>query len=215
MSNCMNCGAVLPSDSIVCEYCGTRNFVDFQSFSYSDQGQSRKCSACGTMMVTIDIGQNGNVLNIEKCTNCKGMFFDTGEVELMLKIYSHDPHNINRKRLQQLCENAVNPPSRKAYLPCPVCNQLMNRKLYGKMSGVVMDICHDHGVFFEAGEIRQLIEWKRAGGQNLHNNIEANEPKKVHKKTAPMSDYNDNWDDRRGQGNIFESVIDTLFDIFD
>ncbi|MFO7628090.1 MAG: zf-TFIIB domain-containing protein, partial [Prochlorococcaceae cyanobacterium] len=41
---------------------------------------------------------------------------------------------------------------------------LMNRSLQGKRSGVVVDRCRDHGVWLDAGELLQLLEWARAGG---------------------------------------------------
>ena len=40
----------------------------------------------------------------------------------------------------------------------------MNRSLHGKRSGVVVDRCRDHGLWLDAGELRQLLEWARAGG---------------------------------------------------
>ena len=212
MANCKNCGASLPPDCIVCEYCGTRNFVDFQK--YGAQGHSgRKCAICEDEMISIDIGLNGENLIIEKCETCKGMFFDSGEVEQMLKMYAKDPQGINREKLQKLCENKVSGPKRKAYLPCPVCDQLMNRQLYGKMSAVVMDICHQHGVFFEPGEIRQLIDWKSAGGETLHNNMEATQPKKREPKVTPIPDNDFDWSTRSQSNNLIEALFDAFFDL--
>ena len=43
----------------------------------------------------------------------------------------------------------------------------MNRKLHGKRSGVIVDSCRDHGLWLDAGELRQLMEWSRAGGEKL------------------------------------------------
>ena len=43
----------------------------------------------------------------------------------------------------------------------------MNRSLHGKRSGVVVDRCRDHGLWLDAGELRQLLEWARAGGALL------------------------------------------------
>jgi Zn-finger nucleic acid-binding protein len=40
----------------------------------------------------------------------------------------------------------------------PSCGELMNRSLHGKRSGVVVDGCRDHGLWLDAGELRQLME---------------------------------------------------------
>ena len=53
------------------------------------------------------------------------------------------------------------------YRPCAVCSDLMNRSLFGHRSGVIVDRCRDHGVWLDAGELRQLLEWTRAGGTLL------------------------------------------------
>ena len=43
----------------------------------------------------------------------------------------------------------------------------MHRKLQGQRSGVVVDSCREHGLWLDSGELRQLMEWSRAGGEKL------------------------------------------------
>lgn len=50
------------------------------------------------------------------------------------------------------------------YVPCPRCEALMNRQVYGKQSGVVVDVCKSHGVWFDAGELNAVVEFVRTGG---------------------------------------------------
>jgi len=54
----------------------------------------------------------------------------------------------------------------------------MNRKLHGKRSGVIVDSCRDHGLWLDAGELRQLMEWSRAGGEKLDKKHRSHENKK-------------------------------------
>ena len=65
------------------------------------------------------------------------------------------------------------------YRPCPVCQTLMNRKLHCKRSGVILDSCCDHGIWLEAGELRQLLEWSRAGGKKLNQDRRALEQQQI------------------------------------
>ena len=217
MSNCQNCGAPLPANNPVCEYCETRNFVDFNTHSHSGQS-NRKCSLCSTLMDTIDVGSEGQPLPIEKCGKCHSLFFDNGEVEQMLSMYSHDPASINRQRLQNLCELAMESPERKTYIPCPVCAQIMNRQLFGVKSSVVVDLCHDHGLFFEPGEIRHLIEWKRAGGQILDQNTKASAPKERPRRTSSSHEF-ESYDDgafsNGSRGGFLGMALEMFFDILD
>tara|TARA_B100001093_G_scaffold125141_1_gene117724 strand:+ start:391 stop:567 length:177 start_codon:yes stop_codon:yes gene_type:complete len=40
--------------------------------------------------------------------------------------------------------------------------------LHGKRSGVIVDSCREHGIWLDAGELRQMIEWSRAGVEKLN-----------------------------------------------
>ena len=50
------------------------------------------------------------------------------------------------------------------YLHCPACKKLMNRQAFGRVSGVVVDVCQSHGVWFDAGELTQVIQFVNKGG---------------------------------------------------
>ena len=56
-------------------------------------------------------------------------------------------------------------------MKCPVCSDFMQRKNFCVRSGVIIDCCHQHGVWLDGGELRRLMEWKKAGGQLLHEKI--------------------------------------------
>ena len=40
----------------------------------------------------------------------------------------------------------------------------MHRRNFGRKSGVVVDTCGAHGVWFDAGELDGVLAWLRAGG---------------------------------------------------
>ena len=46
---------------------------------------------------------------------------------------------------------------------CPVCHKLMNRSNYGSGSGVIVDVCGPHGVFFDRGELTPHRGFSREG----------------------------------------------------
>lgn len=53
----------------------------------------------------------------------------------------------------------------KMYRPCIVCQQLMVRQHFGRgKSRVIVDICGDHGVWFDNDELAHILAWVRAGG---------------------------------------------------
>jgi hypothetical protein len=41
----------------------------------------------------------------------------------------------------------------------------MNRRNYGPGSGVIIDICREHGLWFDPEELPAILAWIRRGGQ--------------------------------------------------
>jgi Zn-finger nucleic acid-binding protein len=50
------------------------------------------------------------------------------------------------------------------YLSCPSCRKLMNRVNFGHTSGVVVDVCKPHGIWFERDELRRVLDFVANGG---------------------------------------------------
>jgi len=50
------------------------------------------------------------------------------------------------------------------YIHCPVCSSLMNRSAFGRISGVVVDVCRKHGVWFDGGELSEVVRFVESGG---------------------------------------------------
>jgi len=167
--NCTNCSAPLPLNSVKCEYCGSRNNVDLTGISYytvHDLDTARICPVCTVHLKTIDLGINGKFL-IERCEECLGLFFDPGELEALLEYSVKNVFEINRSRLELFKLSPQTNGRIATYVKCPICAKMMNRINFGARSGVVIDRCREHGVWLDAGELRQLCEWMKAGGKIL------------------------------------------------
>lgn len=50
------------------------------------------------------------------------------------------------------------------YLSCPLCRSSMNRVNFGKVSGVIVDVCRVHGTWFDGGELTRVVSFASAGG---------------------------------------------------
>ena len=50
------------------------------------------------------------------------------------------------------------------YVACPTCKKIMNRENFGHRSGVIVDVCKGHGVWFERGELHSVLEFVDGGG---------------------------------------------------
>lgn len=50
------------------------------------------------------------------------------------------------------------------YRPCPACQRFMNRMNYGRISGVIVDVCKEDGIWFDSDELRRVLDFIQAGG---------------------------------------------------
>lgn len=60
-------------------------------------------------------------------------------------------------------EFQLNKPGTALYRRCPECNGLMNRTNYSRRSGVIVDMCPGHGIWFDHGELARILRWIRNG----------------------------------------------------
>jgi Zn-finger nucleic acid-binding protein len=50
------------------------------------------------------------------------------------------------------------------YRHCAVCQKMMNRVNFGRVSGIVIDLCKGHGVWFDPGELQGVLGFVANGG---------------------------------------------------
>lgn len=166
---CTSCGAALPPNSLICAFCGTRNAVDLRDLSVSTEqppDAPRPCPECGVPMASVNVGHRKRFF-IEQCARCHGLFFDLNELQALLDDAVAPTYEIDLPLLFMLQKESPAPHRKVTYVRCPVCGELMNRFNFGRRSGVVVDHCRRHGIWLEGGELRRLMEWKKAGGQVL------------------------------------------------
>ena len=54
----------------------------------------------------------------------------------------------------------------EGYLPCACCSKLMVRKNYKRVSGVMIDLCLNCGVWLDKDELKQIRNFIASGGLN-------------------------------------------------
>ncbi len=164
MAKCRHCSAPLPSKSIICEYCGVRNDIELQpKVGINLPKSNRSCPDCMTILESIDIGKNSRFI-VEKCERCFGLFFDHHELEKLLEESVSESYWIDHHKLHSLLQHPLHK-DRIQYRKCPECSVIMQRKNYLGRSGVIMDVCVSHGLWLDAGELKQIQEWTALGGK--------------------------------------------------
>ena len=170
MARCRYCSAPLRANNQHCDYCGVRNDVDLHgrlSFHLVKPQSDRHCPDCEKPLQTIDLKIGGRFY-IERCEACFGLFFDPGEIEDVLEHGVSNDNLVNRELIENVSKDRYQAGREVRYRKCPVCLSFMSRRNFGHRSGVVVDRCSQHGVWLDRGELIHLLEWKKAGGQILH-----------------------------------------------
>jgi Zn-finger nucleic acid-binding protein len=166
MSNCVNCGAPLPPAATRCNYCRTAVDVDLKGLHYNTvhvPSSPRSCPRCCRPLQTINLSAQSQFL-IERCEQCLGLFFDPGELQALLDGSAATVFQVDFAALNSLKGQLRHDAYPVGYIKCPVCSTLMNRVNFGAGSGVIVDTCKGHGLWLDAGELRQLMAWAKAGG---------------------------------------------------
>lgn len=198
---CHHCNGALDVGVSTCPYCGVRADIDLRQVHFRDLGvvEGQKCPACRGTLGGIEFPLPTPVV-IERCLSCHGMFFNPGELELVLESGTSpliwlDPVEFERIAADFGHRREI------VYRPCPVCAERMSPYMFGGGSGVIVDRCGTHGLWLEAGGLRRLMEWWRAGGKLIYEQHQAKKAQLLYGKTdqptfrksaepAPSEDWN-------------------------
>jgi len=185
-------------------------------FSIHVHESDRICPNCDIPLQTINLKQKGS-FEIERCASCFGLFFDPGEIELLLESSVSGVFDVNFQLLGHVNKERYQKPEKVKYIKCPVCKILMNRVNFAHRSGVIIDRCKMHGVWLNNGEITHLMEWKKAGGQMLHDKKVSQKRQNQRPNPAHVLEprpYNPTRMESGIEVDIFELVSDLIYKIF-
>ena len=177
--HCPNCGAATLSDATACSFCGARlatvacpkcfgmMFIGEKFCSHcgalaqrAEQGAAPLlCPKCRTGMKSVALGKT----TILECPQCQGMWLDVDTLQLICA------EKEQQAAVLGMPTAPLDPPTfetKFSYVPCPVCRQIMNRFNFARLSGVIVDVCKQHGTWFDKDELRRIVEFIRAGGMD-------------------------------------------------
>ncbi len=125
----------------------------------------------------------GDVL---ECERCGGIFL--AHPTLGAIVDAHRTHENERHSSIRPFDARSGPaPDEVVYRPCPTCNNRMNRTVFGKSSGVIVDVCKTHGTWFDARELTASIAFVERGGLLLVEKREAERKAEAARRAAVES----------------------------
>src|SRR5208283_2507612 len=98
---------------------------------------------------------------------------------------------------------APNPNEPVKYLPCPQCQNLMNRHNFADISGVVINTCRTCGVWLDNQELSHIVHFIEAGGMEKAHEHELQE--EAHRKHMAMMGKH-TWQDYQETSNVVHII---------
>ena len=116
-------------------------------------------------MIVLELSE----VEIDYCISCKGIWLDSGELELLLD-EDNDLEN----------SNLFNTPLKisEEKKKCPICNKKMGKVEFEGEEKILLDKClNSHGLWFDENELHQIIQAssKKNKALDLLNDIFQNE----------------------------------------
>ena len=150
---CPSCYALMPLSASHCPSCGARAAA---RGPLTPDGAP--CPACAKPLARAMVGE----LPMQECLSCGGLWLDREAFERLGESRERQGAVLGAlpggpARVEALPESVK-------YRPCPACGQLMNRLNYAKRSGVVLDVCKEHGLWFDRDELRRVLVFIQGGG---------------------------------------------------
>ena len=179
--NCPNCGAASSSEASKCQFCGSRLATVACPHCFSMmfignkhcprcgaaaavaervEDEPRLCPRCRSEMSSVVIGAT----NLRQCLTCDGLWVDVGSFEKICA--DREQQSAVLGAASTIQHDASGKINKVRYVPCPECSQLMNRVNFARCSGVVVDVCKQHGTWFDRDELSSIVEFIHGGGLN-------------------------------------------------
>ena len=114
------------------------------------------------MLHTRPLGEHR--VSIHECHACAGIWIGHEVFQLFEEKALDREVGWNPLRESAAAEEIkLHKPGTALYRRCPTCDELMNRTNYSRRSGVIVDICPGHGIWFDHGELAGILKWIRDG----------------------------------------------------
>jgi Zn-finger nucleic acid-binding protein len=168
---CPHCFALVSDQARFCHHCGGGLVPEL------DAGAATRllCPACGEGHHLVSRRLGSDQVTVLECDTCAGFWMGHEAFRQLVERAQREalPAGTTVKTPQQISASFGLPSTavakshtraRVVYRPCAVCGELMNRINYGRESGVIIDVCREHGIWFDADELARILAWLRAGG---------------------------------------------------
>jgi len=161
---CIFCSAPLPKQGLNCSYCNRLNPLNIKVLEKIKEKTTQSehlCPICNISLIELE----NKIVTLEYCLQCDGILIEEELFEKLIKYKTTPTDNFNPHYLRFIQDHPRDNRKKSQFHNCPICQEIMCTINYKKISGVLLDICEEHGIWLDGGELRQIIEWHEVGGE--------------------------------------------------
>ncbi len=244
VNHCEKCGAARESAAGACQFCGATPTRDAANLSlvcphclHRTGANSRFCSFYGKEIHAAELNaktgrlvcprcKSARLLNrqigaftVDECPDCSGLWIESTAFDRLVKQQTE-------REKENVASASRRGPTRSqisgvvVYLKCPDCQQMMNRFNFAKASGVIIDECHEHGLWLDSDEFGKIAAYIASGGLQHTKKLEELDARaeRARAGTAPVPfpamnqfpDIDSRSSSHSGLGSILSFVVDLL-----
>ncbi len=159
---CPECAARISDRARFCHHCAT----PIAPQEMAGEATQYACPACGEDRPLHSRALGDPRVSVMECGSCGGLWLDNVVFELLEERFRGSAVSATTFAHEKYRGRGDGERDRAApfYRKCPLCDTLMHRRNYGRRSGVLVDTCKAHGIWFDLGELDTVLRWVRAGG---------------------------------------------------
>jgi Zn-finger nucleic acid-binding protein len=217
---CPECLTRVSDRAKFCHHCGVAITPELTAGEESPL----PCPVCGPDRHLVSRRMGSESVTVLECDRCAGIWLGAetfGRLTERATKQSLDEESIKKRPASAGAAES----QRWKYRHCPVCHELMQRRNYGRQSGVIIDVCRNDGFWFDAEELPRILAWIRRGGLRAAQRAQDEQKKAAEqtqriakagrKVTAEHAGHGHSlFDDDSGPADpwdVIASVVDRLF----
>ena len=217
---CPSCGAPVDPKAVSCSYCR----VDLHPvrcpwcFAWAF-AETRDCPSCGAVA---ESSADANPIacpsclkplaaralgraRLSGCGRCGGVWADETSFRAICDDRATQAAYLGEGSVLPRPEIGDPSSSPILYRPGPACGELMNRFNFAACSGVILDVCKPHGVWFDFDELRKIVLFIRGGGLDMARGKEREQMEQERRRLALASE-----DSGRGASGYAPRMPDSI-----
>lgn len=212
---CPLCATRLPNDSQHCKSCG----VELRASAVPALPREGQCPSCEGAL-RVHLLPEAELVECDPEEGCGGIWADRSafqRIQRNARAASVEGRSTPPRPVEETGGGSEASARSRMYLPCLTCGELMQRRQFriaGAASGIVLDVCRDHGMWFDRDELERALAFVAA--QAVQHTGEGPVDATPLPRRSPRKPPPAHWLRRgNGKGNLWGSLFETLADLGD